>query len=88
VVGDLNIAPDDVDCSSEWGKFFLDGEDGTGEWQSRAQELAKKEGEAKLADWKKQADEGKLGATSLVSRDQAAKGLSLTMYWSRRTSKW
>jgi len=40
--------------------------------QSRAQELAKKEGEAKLADWKKQADEGKLGATSLVSRDQAA----------------
>ncbi len=40
--------------------------------QSRAQELAKKEGEAKLADWKKQADEGKLGATGLVSRDQAA----------------
>ena len=40
--------------------------------QSRAQVLAKKEGEAKLADWKKQADEGKLGATGLVSRDQAA----------------
>ena len=40
--------------------------------QSRAQELAKKEGEAKLVDWKKQADEGKLGATSVVSRDQAA----------------
>jgi len=40
--------------------------------QSRAQEMAKKEGEAKLADWKKQADEGKLGAASVVSRDQAA----------------
>ena len=39
VVGDLNIAPDDVDCSSEWGKFFLDGEDGTGDWRSRAQDL-------------------------------------------------
>jgi peptidyl-prolyl cis-trans isomerase D len=40
--------------------------------QSRAQELAKKEGEAKLADWKKQALESKLGAASVVSRDQAA----------------
>ena len=34
--------------------------------------MAKKEGEAKLADWKKQADEGKLGAASVVSRDQSA----------------
>ena len=40
--------------------------------QSRAQEMAKKEGEAKLSDWKKQADEGKLGAASVVSRDQSA----------------
>ena len=44
--------------------------------QSRAQELAKKEGEAKLADWKKQADEGKLGATTVLGRDQAAPGMS------------
>jgi peptidyl-prolyl cis-trans isomerase D len=44
--------------------------------QSRAQELAKKEGEAKLADWKKQADEGKLGAATVLGRDQAAPGMS------------
>jgi peptidyl-prolyl cis-trans isomerase D len=44
--------------------------------QSRAQEMAKKEGEAKLADWKKQADEGKLGAATVLGRDQAAPGMS------------
>jgi len=44
--------------------------------QSRAQELAKKEGEAKLADWKKQADEGKLGAASVLGRDQPVPGMS------------
>lgn len=44
--------------------------------QSRAQEMAKKEGETKLADWKKQADEGKLGAATVLGRDQPAPGLS------------
>lgn len=44
--------------------------------QSRAQEMAKKEGESKLADWKKQADEGKLGAPTVLGRDQPAPGLS------------
>ena len=44
--------------------------------QSRAQELAKKEGEAQLADWKKQADEGKLGAATVLGRDQPIPGLS------------
>ena len=44
--------------------------------QSRAQELAKKEGEAKLADWKTQADEGKLGAATVLGRDQAAPSMS------------
>jgi len=44
--------------------------------QSRAQEMAKKEGEAKLADWKKQADEGKLGAASVLGRDQPVPGMS------------
>ena len=44
--------------------------------QSRAQEMAKKEGEAKLADWKKQADEGKLGAAAVLGRDQPVPGMS------------
>jgi len=44
--------------------------------QSRAQEMAKKEGEAKLADWKKQADEGKLGAASVLGRDQPTPGMN------------
>ncbi len=44
--------------------------------QSRAQELAKKEGEAQLADWKKQADEGKLGAATVLGRDQPIPGMS------------
>jgi peptidyl-prolyl cis-trans isomerase D len=44
--------------------------------QSRAQEMAKKEGEAQLADWKKQADEGKLGAATVLGRDQPIPGMS------------
>ena len=44
--------------------------------QSRAQEMAKKEGQAKLADWKKQADEGKLGAATVLGRDQPVPGMS------------
>ena len=44
--------------------------------QSRAQELAKKEGETQLAYWKKQADEGKLGAATVLGRDQPIPGLS------------
>ena len=44
--------------------------------QSRAQDMAKKEGEAKLADWKKQADEGKLGAANVLGRDQPIPGMS------------
>ena len=47
--------------------------------QSRAQEMAKKEGEAKLADWKKQADEGKLGAATVLGRDQPFPGMSPTL---------
>lgn len=43
--------------------------------QSRAQDLAKKEGQAKLADWKKQADEGKLGAATVMGRDQPPPGM-------------
>jgi peptidyl-prolyl cis-trans isomerase D len=44
--------------------------------QSRAQEMAKKEGEAQLAEWKKQADEGKLGAANVLGRDQPLPGMS------------
>jgi peptidyl-prolyl cis-trans isomerase D len=44
--------------------------------QSRAQEMAKKEGEAQLAAWKKQADEGKLGAAAVLGRDQPLPGMS------------
>ena len=44
--------------------------------QSRAQEMAKKEGEVKLVDWKKQADEGKLGAATVLGRDQPMPGMS------------
>ena len=44
--------------------------------QSRAQEMAKKQGEAQLADWKKQADEGKLGAATVLGRDQPIPGMS------------
>ncbi len=44
--------------------------------QSRAQELAKKEGEAQLAIWKKQADEGKLGTATVLGRDQPIPGMS------------
>jgi peptidyl-prolyl cis-trans isomerase D len=40
--------------------------------QARALELAKKAGETQLALWKTQADESKLGAASVVSRDQHA----------------
>lgn len=43
--------------------------------QSRAQDMAKKEGQAKLADWKKQADEGKLGAATVIGRDQPPPGM-------------
>ena len=44
--------------------------------QSRAQEMAKKQGEAQLADWKKQADEGKLGPATVLGRDQPIPGMS------------
>ncbi len=39
--------------------------------QSRSQEAAKKEGQSKLKTWQAQADEGKLSAAMVLSRDQA-----------------
>ena len=37
----MNVAPsDELDCSIPWGKFFLDGEDGKGDWEKRAVQLA------------------------------------------------
>ncbi|NBT93325.1 MAG: peptidyl-prolyl cis-trans isomerase, partial [Betaproteobacteria bacterium] len=39
--------------------------------QSRSQEAAKKEGQGKLKAWQAQADEGKLSAAMVLSRDQA-----------------
>ena len=43
--------------------------------EEQAQDLAKKEGQAKLADWRKQADEGKLGAATVMGRDQPPPGM-------------
>jgi len=37
----MNVAPsDELDCSTPfWGKFFLAGEDGKGDWEERAVQL-------------------------------------------------
>ena len=35
VVGDLNIAPEAMDATEDYGKFFLAGGDGSGDWRGR-----------------------------------------------------
>ena len=46
VVGDLNVAPASVDCTNEWGRFFLSSVDGSGDWRDRA--IALREAHASL----------------------------------------